>query len=426
MHAGAREPDDAREALASHDLIEAQIFVGRLQSRRPLAVFVLLASIVVVFGLEQLWGAGSTATLVRMGAEVPSLIRQGEWWRLLAPTFLHSGLLHICMNGFGLWMLGSFVERLFGTSRFVVLYTVSGLCGTLLSGLSKVGLSVGASGALFGLLTAAAVLGLRPRGQIPTLIARDLRKNALLNMGIMVLISLSPHVDYLAHLGGALAGIVLVGSGLLRPTISLSMDDAERPEPTAWPWRLLCGVFVLGLYGSLAVALHHGKPWLLVRPMELSRQPLGTTGLSLEVPVLLGRAQIVKRDDGATEAAFGDGLHAPITLAVVTRPFDPPIPDEDSATLRQHFDGAVAALRDFSPGSEAVRIGDFEELTVDGRPALMMEFRYSGRGAILQRLFQVRPRYIVTLEVFSLGDTPNNLKLDLPQLLSSLRQASQL
>lgn len=429
MHRGARESDDALEDPASRELIEAQIFVARLQQRRPIAVIALLVSIVAVFGLEQLWGNASTATLVRMGAEVPALIRQGEWWRLLAPTFLHSGLLHIAMNGFGLWMLGSFVERLFGSARFVILYTLAGLGGTLMSGLSKVGLSVGASGALFGLLAAAAVLGLRPRGQIPSLIARDLRKNALINMGIMVVISLSPHVDYLAHLGGALAGFVLVGSGLVRPTISRSMHfdpmEAEPPLRAAWLWRLAAGICLLALYGAFAAALWQGRPWQLVRPLEYTRQPLGTTGLSMDAPRLLGPPQIVKRDDGATEAAFGDGLQAPITLAVVTRPFEDPVPEGDEAALRKLFDSAVESLRDFTPLKGAVRLGEPQELDVDGRPALMMQFRYEAGGAILQRLFQVRPGYIVTLEGFSLGDTPTKLGLDLPRLLSSLRQDSQ-
>lgn len=427
MHRGASESDDALEARASAELIDAQIFVGRLQQRRPVMVILLLVSLVAVFGLEQLWGNGSTATLTRMGAEVPSLIRKGEWWRLLAPTFLHSGLLHIAMNGFGLWMLGSFVERLFGSARFIVLYTIAGLGGTFLSTFSKVDLSVGASAALFGLLTAAAVLGLRPRGQIPGLIARDLRKNALINLGIMAVISLSPRIDHLAHLGGALAGVILVGSGLLRPTISRSpeLDLRDEPAPLPWLWRGLAGVCLFALYGALLVALWQGKPWLLSRPLEYARQHLGTTRLSLDVPTLLGTPEITKRDDGATEASFGDGLHAPITLAVVTRPFEEPIAPGDDATLRKLFDGAVDSLRDFTPLKGAVRIGEPQELDVDGRPALLMQFRYEAGGAILQRLFQVRPGYIVTLEGFSLGDTPTKLMLDLPRLLSSLRQDSQ-
>jgi hypothetical protein len=109
----------------------------------------------------------------------------------------------------------------------------------------------------------------------------------------------------------------------------------------------------------------------------------------------------------------------------VTRPFEEPLPDHDPQALRELFDSAVASLRDFTPARDAVRVGDPEEVTVDGMPALMMQFRYGARGAILQRLFQVRPRYVVTLEMFSLGDTPNNLKLDLTQLLASLRRDSQ-
>jgi len=250
-------------APATAEVIEAQQFLASLQARRPIVTWALLVTIFAVFGLEEMWG-GSTWTLVQMGAGVPLLIRDGEWWRLLAPTLLHGGTLHVLLNGAVLYMLGSFIERLFGSARFFVLYMLSGLLGSvasaLLSGLDTNTVSVGASGSLFGLLGASAVLGLWPRGRIPRLFVRDLRKNALINLGINILVSLWPNVDHWAHLGGALAGTVLVGTGLLQPTRMVYSQPKQGPqrEGMVRGLALLCGV---ALYGSLGVAIFTGKPW---------------------------------------------------------------------------------------------------------------------------------------------------------------------
>lgn len=413
----------ASAAPAPAEVHEAQVFLAVLQHRRPIVTWALLGAILVVFGLEHLWGGSSTATLVRMGAQVPERIRAGEWWRLLAPTFLHSGFPHIVMNGLVLWMLGPFIERLLGSARFIVLYVLCGLLGsvfgTLFSGFSKFGLSVGASGALFGLLGASAVLGLWPRGQIPALIVRDLKKTALINLALNVFASVRPNVDYLAHLGGLVAGVVLVGIGLLQPTVLAQLTGHGRSAVRELAMRVAAAVCLAALVGSLGAALWRGQPWLLVRPLQFERQALTGTGLSVAVPTLFGPAQVVKRDDGATEAGFGSGLEVPMSLAVVISPFESPI--DDPAGVRRVFDQAVQSLRSFSPAPDSTRLGEPQELEVQGLPALAMRYRYSKSGAVLQRLFQVRTRYVVALESLGSPDLPKNLQIDLEQVLDSLR-----
>ena len=413
-------------ALAAFELTQAQLFLFLLQRRRPLITWALLLAIGICFGLEQLWGGGSTATLVRMGALVPSRIREGEWWRLLSPTFLHSGVPHILMNGVVLWMLGPFIERLFGSARFLILYTLCGLLGSvfglLFAGLSKFSLSVGASGALFGLLGASAVLGLWPRGQIPPLIVKDLRKNALINLGLNVMASLRPNVDYLAHLGGAVAGILLVGVALLRPTISLQREQPSRVgEGIAHGMAVMCGIALLG---SIGMAFTKGQPWQLMQPLKMERQQIRGAGVSLETPTLLGRAANFSREDGAIEVGFGNGLDAPMSLAVLITPFDKAQVQElnDPAVLRQVFDQAVVTARSYAPSQGALPVGTPEEIEVDGVPALSMKYRFGTSGAILHRLFQIRPRFTVALEMIAPADLRPNLRLDLVQVLSSLRE----
>jgi len=398
-------------------------FFVRLRGRRPAVTWVLLAIIAVMFLLENLWGgATTTSTLVRMGAKVPPRILQGEWWRLLAPTFLHSGWPHFLMNSFVLFSLGPFLERLLGSARFLTLYVASGLLGslfgTLFARLSGHSLSVGASGAIFGLLGATAVLGFYPRGQIPQVLVADLKKNAVINLALNAAISLRPNIDFLAHLGGAVAGIAIVGLGLLSPTVWPRPDG--RPHET----RFARGAAVLSgglLAASLVLALLHGRPWLLTQPLTITRVTLPHTSLSLEIPTLLGSLQSEKRSDGAIELSAGDMLDAPLVLSLIVKPVEGL--SDDRNEQRQIFLETIPSLNEFTPAPDATRVGEPQQIEVGGQPALDMRFRFKN-GVDYRRLYAVRERHFLVIELVSAPELPKNLELDLAALLSSLRRDS--
>lgn len=243
---------------------ELDVF-SALMARRPVRVtYALIGLYIVLFGLCELWGGSERiATLVAMGAEVPVLIKQGEWWRLLAATALHGGLIHILLNSYVLYSFGPFLEKLLGWQRFLVLYILSGLAGTLLGTavgeLVGIQVSIGASGSLFGLLGAAAVLAFRDLG-LPQELVASLRKAALVNLGLNVMASLRPNVDWVAHLGGGLMGAALLLL-VIRPKLS---DDARTPLERSF--TVLASLCVVALLLSLIVAMLHGKPWLPIEP----------------------------------------------------------------------------------------------------------------------------------------------------------------
>jgi len=125
---------------------------------------------------------------------------QGEWWRLITAAFLHGNLLHLGMNMFVLWIVGAPVEEAIGRGRFLALYLVSGLAGSAGALLfSPDAVTVGASGAIFGILGAALVLEQQRSyvlgGQAFGLIALNL----ILTIAI-------PNVSVGGHLGGLAAG----------------------------------------------------------------------------------------------------------------------------------------------------------------------------------------------------------------------------
>jgi len=131
---------------------------------------------------------------------IPAAIAQGEWWRLLTSTLLHGSFLHLLFNMYALYWLGPQLERSLGHVRFAALYILSALGGSVasywFSDLNTI--SVGASGAIFGLITATIVIGRQMRIDVSQLVVL---------LGINVVIGFAqPGIDWRAHFGGAVTG----------------------------------------------------------------------------------------------------------------------------------------------------------------------------------------------------------------------------
>src|SRR4051812_49971100 len=113
-------------------------------------------------------GGTNEATLIGFGAKVNSSIDRGEYWRLVTPIFIHIGFLHIAFNSYALWIVGPQVEKLYGGSRFVILYVLTGIAGVAGSYFyHPLSQSAGASGAIFGLFGVLLVFGIRYQKNIP-------------------------------------------------------------------------------------------------------------------------------------------------------------------------------------------------------------------------------------------------------------------
>jgi membrane associated rhomboid family serine protease len=237
-----------------------------MQRKYPPVTTALLAACVVVFLLEYAFNAlSSSAGLVKMGALSGRLVHAGHYEGLLSYSLLHGGFLHIVMNGLALRVLGQMLENLIGGKRFLVVFTLSALGGGIASVLAAPDqLVVGASGGIFGLMTALFGLTLRRGGEIPTLARQRLRKalgqTLLLNVGI----SLLPGISLLGHAGGALVGFVLGVSGSI--SAGVEVPWLPRPEPRraarmAIVSSVLAIACVLALASSLGVAFARGRPW---------------------------------------------------------------------------------------------------------------------------------------------------------------------
>jgi membrane associated rhomboid family serine protease len=168
----------------------------------PQLTYVLIAINVLVF-VAALASGGTNlgGTVFREGALFGPAVADGEWWRIITAGFLHANLIHILFNMFFLYFLGPMLEPALGKVRFAVIYFVSllgGSFGALL--LSPDAVTVGASGAVFGLL-GAGILAMRNRGIDP--MQSGLGMTLLLNLGITFLL---PGISIGGHLGGLVAG----------------------------------------------------------------------------------------------------------------------------------------------------------------------------------------------------------------------------
>ena len=226
-------------------LLSRRIDFERRMRRFPPVTTAILALLVVILALEVRFGAlGSREAIIAAGALVRERVSAGEYWRLLSAPWLHGGINHLVGNGVALFILGMVCEHAFGARQFIVLYVLSGVAGSIVSGGVSPGPSVGASGAIFGLQGAAIVLFRQHRAR---LLLRDRRIGFVLLLWAIYTIAsglTESFVDNGAHIGGALGGALIARR--LHPVV-LSPLPAERAASLRrWLWV----VAVLLAYGA--------------------------------------------------------------------------------------------------------------------------------------------------------------------------------
>jgi rhomboid protease GluP len=175
----------------------------------PIATYGMLGLIVGVFILQWIRGGPSPSPqfLFDIGANVNIAVQNGEFWRLLTATILHGSLPHIAFNGFAMWQIGLQLERVAGTATTLTAFVVSGLMGSLFSGLlgNPQVVSVGASGGIFGLIAFLIVYGVHNTSEF----VQRLRTQGWLLALYFLMSAFIPNVDNWGHFGGIVGGLAL-------------------------------------------------------------------------------------------------------------------------------------------------------------------------------------------------------------------------
>ncbi len=234
------------------------------RSGRPLVTWTLIIANVLVWVATEVSVRSqpieSAEVLQRFGAIQGQLIASGEYWRLFTAMFLHSGIVHLAFNCAGILIFGFQLEPLYGRVRFVLIYILSGLAGSVVSyalniSLEPYAIAVGASGALFGIIGGLVAFYALNRDKMGNMGSQNLI-GLLILVGINLVFGLvTTGIDNYAHMGGLAAGFLigLAFSPDFRPVFGpfgqiLRVDDANSALRRWWVIPLTLIVLVAGTF----------------------------------------------------------------------------------------------------------------------------------------------------------------------------------
>jgi len=213
-------------AEGNRGLRQARSTFGGNVVRTPYVTYAILVINVLVFGAQYLTGDQVTGELAMWPAGVAAL---DQYYRMITAAFVHGGVFHILFNSWALYVVGPYLERAFGHVRYVALYLISALGGSVLGlWLDPITQpSVGASGAIFGLFGAIFVVGRR--------LSLDVRGIAVLIVINLVITFLVPGISWTGHIGG-----LVVGSGL-----AAALAYAPKANRALWQTLAIAGALAL-------------------------------------------------------------------------------------------------------------------------------------------------------------------------------------
>jgi rhomboid protease GluP len=181
----------------------------------PVTVILLLANVLMFIIVSLNGGSTNLETLVKFGAVVDNGPEKEELWRYFAAIFLHNGFSHLFFNSFSLLVFAPPLERLLGWWRYAILYVIGGFLANILSIVLggtpdpyTATVSVGASGAIYAIYGAFFYIAVMQRGMMDESSRKTLY--GLLVMGIIMSFAM-PNINWIAHLGGLVAGFFLYG-----------------------------------------------------------------------------------------------------------------------------------------------------------------------------------------------------------------------
>lgn len=204
------EPKEEKPLLIDENMLaDNRLDFERGMSYFPPLTLILISANIIVFLWQISTGAlASQAAIINAGALERTRILQGEIWRLVSPMFLHGSVDHLVGNCMALYVLGMACEHALGLRKAGIVYLLAGLSGSLLSVFISPGPSVGASGAIFGLMGSVVMFLYRYQ---KAFFVRDRRIGFVIaawGLYTIALGFLTPFVDNFAHIGGAIGGSI--------------------------------------------------------------------------------------------------------------------------------------------------------------------------------------------------------------------------
>ena len=196
--------DDINKKNAKSNVEHIKTF----ERKKPIVTYLIMAICIVMFIAMYVFGNGSydNMTLLNFGANLDVLTKNGEFYRLLTCAFLHIGIFHLFFNMYALFIIGPQVESFYGKARYLFIYLVSAITGSMMSiAFNHNVISAGASGAIFGLLGCLLYFGYHYRIYLGNVIRSQIVPIIVLNLVLGFMLT---GIDNFAHIGGLVGGIL--------------------------------------------------------------------------------------------------------------------------------------------------------------------------------------------------------------------------
>ncbi|MDD7150440.1 MAG: rhomboid family intramembrane serine protease [Bacilli bacterium] len=176
--------------------------------KQPIVTYIIMAICIILFILMELSGGSTNSqTLLKYGANLDVLVKNGEYYRLFTCIFLHIGIMHLLCNMYSLYIIGREVENLFGKIKYIIIFILSGIFGSIMSlAFTHNTISAGASGAIFGLLGALLYFGMHYRTYLGEAIKRSIIPIIVINL---IIGFFAEGIDLAAHIGGLVGGVLV-------------------------------------------------------------------------------------------------------------------------------------------------------------------------------------------------------------------------
>lgn len=223
--------EDMNEKTIKNEKKLARIF----GPKKPYGTYIIICLCLVMF----LFQYTLNIDMIGLLGNNYELVKGGEIYRIFTCMFLHGSVIHLMCNMYALYALGSQVERYYGTLKFLVIYFISGILGSLFSCvfMSSYSYSIGASGAIFGLLGSIAYFTYNYRATLQSLLRGQVMSAIIINllMGFMI-----PGIDVTAHIGGLIGGVLV--------SMGIGLGDKYRKSDQVNGFVVLMLMFIAMIY----------------------------------------------------------------------------------------------------------------------------------------------------------------------------------
>lgn len=221
--------------INEHNMKDATRIEKVFKNKGPYITFILMGINVLLFLVPVLLGSYETI-INRYCIHGPS-IRMGEYYRLITGMFLHGSIMHLFFNVYALYVIGSQIENYFGRIKYLIIYLFSGLMGALFSMIfGGSAASIGASGAIFGLMGSLLYFGYHYRVYLGNVLKTQLIPLIIFNLFLGFILS---GVDNFAHIGG------LIGGVLITKAVGVKDKSTTFDKVNGWIITLIFIVFIL-------------------------------------------------------------------------------------------------------------------------------------------------------------------------------------